>query len=190
MKTIKILITGVGGQGTLLASRILGGLAGALNCDVKVSEVHGMSQRGGSVVTYVSLGDKVASPLIEQGEADFLLSFEQLEAVRYLHMVKPGGTVVMNTQKIAPMPVITGAAEYPEGLTDRLEQAGLKVIAVDALALALQAGNARAVNTALIGALAKQMELDEETVLNVLGSVVPAKSVEVNKAAFRLGYAL
>jgi len=188
METIKILITGVGGQGTLLASRVLGGLANALNCDVKVSEVHGMAQRGGSVVTYVTLGDKVASPLIEQGEADFLLAFEQLEAVRYMNMVRPGGTVVVNTQTIAPMPVITGAAEYPAGLMDTLTEAGLKVVAVDALALALKAGNARAVNTALMGALARQMNMPEEMMLDTLSRIVPAKTIEVNRAAFRLGY--
>lgn len=188
MKTIRILITGVGGQGTLLASRVLGGLAGELGCDVKVSEVHGMAQRGGSVVTYVCLGDHVASPLIEQGEADFLLAFEQLEAVRYMHMVRPGGTVVVNTQTIAPMPVITGAAAYPEGLLDTLQEAGLKVVAVDALRLAEQAGNARTVNTALMGALARQMEVPQEVMLRTLARIVPEKTVEVNQAAFCLGY--
>jgi indolepyruvate ferredoxin oxidoreductase beta subunit len=188
MKTIRILITGVGGQGTLLASRVLGALADALHCDVKVSEVHGMAQRGGSVVTYVCLGDRVASPLIEQGEADFLLAFEQLEAVRYMHMVRPGGTVVVNTQKISPMPVIIGAAAYPEGLLDKLREAGLKVVALDALALAQKAGNVRAVNTALMGALAREMGLEEQTGMDTLAKIVPAKTVEVNKKAFKLGY--
>ncbi len=188
MKKTRILITGVGGQGTLLASKILGGLASELNCDVKVSEVHGMSQRGGSVVTYVSLGDKVFSPLIEEGEADFLLSFEQLEAVRYMHMVRPGGTVIVNTQKIAPMPVITRAASYPDGLIESLKDAGYHVIAIDALSLALNAGSAKAVNTVLIGVLARQMQMEEETVLRTLVSIVPPKTVEVNRKAFQLGY--
>ena len=188
MKTISILITGVGGQGTLLASRILGGLAGVLHCDAKVSEVHGMAQRGGSVVTYVRLGDKVASPLIEQGEADFLLAFEQLEAVRYMHMVKPQGTVVVNTQKIAPMPVITGSVAYPDELLEKMRTAGLKVVAVDALELAREAGNVRAVNTALMGALAREMNLEEQMVLDTLAHIVPAKTVAVNEKAFRLGF--
>ena len=188
MQTIRILITGVGGQGTLLASRVLGGLASTLQCDVKVSEVHGMAQRGGSVVTYVCLGDKVASPLIEQGEADFLLAFEKLEAVRYMHMVRPGGTVVVNTQQISPMPVIIGAAQYPEGLLEALREAGLNVVALDALALAHEAGNARAVNTALMGALAREMGLDEKAALEVLTKIVPQKTIEVNTRAFQLGY--
>jgi len=188
MKTQSILITGVGGQGTLLASRILGAFANVLNCDVKLSEVHGMAQRGGSVVTYVRLGEKVASPLIEVGGADFLLAFEQMEAVRYLPMVRKGGTVVVNTQKILPMPVVTGKAAYPDDLLQKIEEAGLKLVAVDALTLAQEAGNAKATNTALIGALAREMNMAKEQALEALRFTVPPKTVAVNEKAFLLGY--
>ena len=135
-----VMIVGVGGQGTLLASRLLGAAMTAKGFDVKVSEVHGMSQRGGSVVTYVRYGEKVYSPIIEEGEADIILAFEQLEAARYLPYLKKGGAVVVNTQKMDPMPVVTGAAQYPEGVLDAIAAKGVQVLAVDALSLAEQAG--------------------------------------------------
>ena len=122
-KRMRVYFTGVGGQGTLLASRVLGSLALAAGCDIKVSEVHGMSQRGGSVTTYVRLDkDKVYAPLVEQQGADYVLAFEELEALRALPYVKPGGTMILNTQHILPMPVISGAAEYPESILDTLRQ--------------------------------------------------------------------
>ena len=142
MNTKSIMIVGVGGQGTLLASRLLGSVLVGQGYDVKVSEVHGMSQRGGSVVTYVKYGDAVYSPIVEQGEADIILAFEQLEAARWLPYLKENGTILVNTQKMDPMPVVTGAAEYPDGVLEALEAAGVKLNAVDALALAVEAGSA------------------------------------------------
>ena len=183
-----IMIVGVGGQGTLLASRILG--SALLDCgyDVKVSEVHGMSQRGGSVVTYVRWGDQVASPIIEKGEADIILAFEQLEAARWLEYLKPDGKVIVNTQQIDTMPVVMGAAEYPEGVIDALKASGAAVQAIDALPLAVEAGTAKAVNVILIGAMAKSMELDKEIWIKALKESVPSKFLELNLKAFEMGY--
>ena len=154
METKSIMIVGVGGQGSLLASRLLGDVLLAQGYDVKVSEVHGMSQRGGSVVTYVKYGDKVYSPVIEKGEADAVISFELLEAARCLPYLKKGGHLITSTQQIDPMPVITGAAEYPEDLVGKLRAAGADLVAVDALSLAEQAGTAKASNVVLMGVLA------------------------------------
>ena len=186
--TMNILIVGVGGQGTLLASRILGDAMMHQGYDVKVSEVHGMSQRGGSVVTYVRWGDKVASPVIETGEADILLAFEQLEAARFLPYVKEGGAVVTSTQKIDPMPVVTGQMEYPQGLLEAIEAKGEKVLAVDALGLAEEAGSQKAVNVVLIGAMAKRLGGEKTDWLAALERCVPPKFLEMNQKAFELGY--
>ncbi len=183
-----VMIVGVGGQGTLLASRLLGAAMTAKGFDVKVSEVHGMSQRGGSVVTYVRYGEKVYSPIIEEGEADIILAFEQLEAARYLPYLKKGGTVVVNTQKMDPMPVVTGAAKYPEGVLDAIAAKGVKVLALDALSLAEQAGSVKAVNVVLIGAMAKSLGQEPETWLNAIEETVPAKFLEMNRKAFQLGF--
>ena len=183
-----VMIVGVGGQGTLLASRLLGAAMVAEGYDVKVSEVHGMSQRGGSVVTYVRYGEKVYSPIIEEGEADIILAFEQLEAARYLPYLKKGGTVVVNTQKMDPMPVVTGAAKYPEGVLDAIAAKGVKVLALDALSLAEQAGSVKAVNVVLIGAMAKSLGQEPETWLNAIEETVPAKFLEMNRKAFQLGF--
>ncbi|OQB15756.1 MAG: indolepyruvate oxidoreductase subunit beta [Firmicutes bacterium ADurb.Bin193] len=183
-----IMIVGVGGQGTLLASRILGDVATQLGCDVKVSEVHGMSQRGGSVVTYVKYGDKVYSPVIAEGEADIILAFEQLEAYRYLRYLKKGGMMLINSQKINPMPVITGAAEYPQDIIDKIKNTSAEIIPIDALSLAIEAGNAKAVNVVLIGLLASRTEIDKGIWESALVSCVPPKFLEVNKKAFEIGY--
>lgn len=189
MSNVKsILIVGVGGQGTLLASRLLGRAMMDEGFDVKVSEVHGMSQRGGSVETYVRYGDKVYSPLISAGEADVLLAFEQLEAARFLPYLKKGGTVVVNTQKMDPMPVVAGTAQYPEGLIDSMRAQGANVLAVDALSLAEQAGSAKAVNVVLIGALARRLEVEKEVWLRTIEKTVPPKFIELNQKAFELGY--
>lgn len=190
MREVKsVIIVGVGGQGTLLASRILGDAMLHQGFDVKVSEVHGMSQRGGSVITYVRYGEQVASPVIEAGEADVILAFEQLEAARYLPYLKKGGTVVTSTQRIDPMPVITGAQTYPEGLVEAIRAQGVQVLAVDALALAEDAGTVKAVNVVLIGAMAAQMEIPREIWLEAVDSCVPEKFRELNRKAFDLGYA-
>jgi len=183
-----VMIVGVGGQGTLLASRVLGCVMLDAGYDVKVSEVHGMSQRGGSVVTYVRWGDKVESPVINEGEADVLLAFEQLEAARFLPYLKKGGVVVTNTQKIDPMPVITGAAVYPDGLLEKIEEKGVQLTALDALALAKEAGSQKAVNVVLIGAMASSLDIPEESWLAAIEKTVPAKFLEMNKRAFALGF--
>ena len=187
MKTKNIMIVGVGGQGSLLASKLLGRMLLQKGYDIKVSEVHGMSQRGGSVVTYVRFGDKVYSPVIDKGEADFIVSFELLEAARWTEYLKPGGKIVVNTQQISPMPVITGAAEYPQGLAEQMKAAGLSVDAIDALALAQQAGSAKAVNIVLMGHLSRYFDFTEEEWLETIEKCVPAKFLELNKTAFRLG---
>jgi len=187
MKTKNIMIVGVGGQGSLLASKLLGRLLLTKGYDIKVSEVHGMSQRGGSVVTYVRYGDKVYSPIIDKGEADFIVSFELLEAARWTEYLKPGGKIITNTQQINPMPVITGAAQYPAELVEKMQAAGLDVDAIDALKLATEAGSAKAVNIVLMGRLAKWFEFTEEEWLTAIEQSVPAKFLEMNKKAFALG---
>ena len=183
-----VMIVGVGGQGTLLASRLLGAAMTAKGFDVKVSEVHGMSQRGGSVVTYVRYGEKVYSPIIEEGEADIVLAFEQLEAARYLPYLKKGGAVVVNTQKMDPMPVVTGSTTYPEGLLEDMEKKGARVLALDALSLAEEAGSAKAVNVVLIGAMAKSLGQEQAVWLKAIEETVPAKFLEMNRKAFALGW--
>lgn len=186
--TENIMIVGVGGQGTLLASRVLGALYTAMGEDVKISEVHGMSQRGGSVVTYVRHGDEPASPIICDGEADIVLAFEQLEALRFVGSLKKGGRIIVNTQKIMPMPVVTGAAAYPDNIIEKLEATGARVTAVDALSIAEAAGSAKAVNIALIGVMAKITGADKALLLETLEKTVPPKFLELNKKAFELGY--
>ncbi|MBQ7688474.1 MAG: indolepyruvate oxidoreductase subunit beta [Clostridia bacterium] len=187
METRSIMIVGVGGQGTLLASRILGNVLLRQGFDVKVSEVHGMSQRGGSVVTYVRYGEKVCAPIVDKGGADTVLAFELLEAKRALPYLKPGGRMLVNTQQIDPMPVIMGNAAYPAGITDELKEKS-ELTAVDALSLARQAGNQKAVNVVLIGLLAKTTDIPFDVWTDVLAETVPAKFLEVNKQAFSLGY--
>ena len=188
METKNIMIVGVGGQGTLLASKLLGRLLLTRNYDIKVSEVHGMSQRGGSVVTYVRYGDKVYSPIIDRGEADFILSFELLEAARAAEYLRPGGTIITNTQEINPMPVITGAMAYPEDLLGKLAVLGLNVDAMDALTLAQEAGSTKAVNLVLLGRLSKYFsDFSEEEWMQAIEQSVPAKFLEMNKKAFHLG---
>ena len=184
-----IMIVGVGGQGTLLASRILGNVVISEGYDVKVSEVHGMSQRGGSVVTYVKYGDKVYSPIIDRGGADIVLAFEMLEAYRALPYLKKGGRMIANTQKIDPMPVITGKMEYPKDIEKKLSEK-VDLITADALSLAERAGNIKAVNVVLIGLLAKSSEIPYEKWVKAIETTVPPKFLEVNKKAFDLGYNL
>ena len=185
-----IMIVGVGGQGSLLASRILGNTALKLNFDVKVSEVHGMSKRGGSVVTCVRYGEKIYSPVICRGEADIIIAFEQLEALRWLNYLKKGGTVITSTQKINPMPVITGAAEYPENIIEKIADNGVKIFAVDAFERAKSAGNEKGANVVMIGALAKLMsgEVSKEIFVEALRDSMSEKLFAVNLAAFEKGY--
>ena len=187
MKTKNIMIVGVGGQGTLLASKLLGRLLLTKGYDVKVSEVHGMSQRGGSVVTYVRYGEKVYSPVVDKGEADFIISFEMLEAARWVEYLKKGGTIVTNTQQINPMPVITGAAEYPENLSTKIAAKGINIEAFDALCLAEEAGTSKAVNLVLLGRISKYFDFTDEEWMDAIQKSVPAKFLELNKKAFSLG---
>ena len=182
-----IMIVGVGGQGALLASKTLVLVLLDAGYDVKVSEVHGMSQRGGSVVTYVRYGDKVYSPIVDKGEADFIVSFELLEAARYTEYLRKGGQVVVNTQKIDPMPVITGAAEYPADLEGTMKAAGLNVDALDCLTLAEQAGTSKAVNIVLMGRLSRYMDFPESAWLSAIEKLVKPQFLEINKKAFMLG---
>ncbi len=186
-ETKKIMIVGVGGQGTLLASRVLGHAVIDMGYDVKVSEVHGMSQRGGSVVTYVKFGEKVHSPIIDKGEADIILAFELLEAYRALPYLKKGGRLIVNDQAINPMPVITGAAAYPEKILEKLADKA-NITAVQALALATEAGSIKAVNVVLIGLLAKSTDIPYEVWKKAVSETVPPKFLEVNLKAFDLGY--
>lgn len=189
METKNIMIVGVGGQGTLLASKLLGRMLLGKGFDVKVSEVHGMSQRGGSVVTYVRWGERVYSPIIDKGQADVILSFELLEAARWLEYLKPGGRIITNTQQINPMPVITGAAKYPENLAEKIRAAGVDLDALDALSLAEQAGSSKAVNIVLMGRLSKWFDFTEDEWLAAIEQSVPPKFLEMNKKAFALGRA-
>lgn len=188
METKSIMIVGVGGQGTLLASRILGATLISNGFDVKVSEVHGMSQRGGSVVTYVKYGSKVNSPIVNEGEADLILAFEQLEAARWLQYLKKDGTLIINTQKIDPMSVIIGNSVYPDGVLDAINKAGAKTTNLDALSLAVSAGSAKAVNVVLIGVMASHMDLNRDVWINAIKNTVPEKFLEMNLKAFDLGY--
>ena len=188
MKTVSVMIVGVGGQGSLLASKLLGRLLCDEGYDVKVSEVHGMSQRGGSVVTYVRFGDKVYSPVITEGEADYIVSFEKLEAARYAACLKEGGTVIVNTQEIAPMPVIVGATAYPSDILGEMTAKGMRVDAMDALSLAEQAGSSKAVNIVLMGRLAKYFDIPKDKWIAAIEKSVAEKFVEMNKKAFELGY--
>ena len=189
MATKNIMIVGVGGQGSLLASKLLGWLLLNEGYDVKVSEVHGMSQRGGSVVTYVRFGEKVYSPIIDKGEADLIVSFEKLEAARYLNYLKPDGTVVVNTQQIDPMPVVIGAAEYPEDIIETLGK-DHKVYTVNATEEAKKIGNPRVFNLIVLGVAAQHMDFTKEQWYEVIEKTVPPKTIEINKKAFDVGYHL
>lgn len=188
METKSIMIVGVGGQGTLLASRLLGAALLSENYDVKVSEVHGMSQRGGSVVTYVKYGEEVFSPIVREGQADFILAFEQLEAARWLPFLKKGGTMIANSQKIDPMPVVIGNAQYPDGVLEAIRATGADLVEADALSLAVEAGSPKAVNVVLIGVMASRMDLPYAVWEKAIRVTVPEKFLEMNLRAFKLGF--
>ena len=185
MQTINIMIVGVGGQGTLLTSRVLGKIALTGGYDVKLSEVHGMAQRGGSVVTFVRYGESVAEPIVEEGQADILIAFERLEALRYAHFLKKGGAIIVNDTRIDPMPVVIGAAEYPEHILEELSKK-YNVLAVDATAEALKLGNARVFNTIILGVAAQHMHFSKEEWLQVIADTVPPKTIDINQKHFSL----
>ena len=183
------MIVGVGGQGTLLTSRVLGGIITAAGYDVKLSEVHGMAQRGGSVVTFVRYGDKVYEPIVEEGKADVLIAFERLEALRYAHFLKKDGVLIVNDRRIDPMTVVTGAMTYPENIIENLEKK-YKVIKVNAMDEAKKLGNTRVFNTIIVGVAAKHMDFKKQEWLDVIEKTVPQKTIDINKAAFEVGYNL
>ena len=183
------MIVGVGGQGTLLTSRILGGIITKAGYDVKLSEVHGMAQRGGSVVTFVRYGDAVAEPIVEEGQADVLIAFERLEALRYAHFLKKDGVIIVNDQRIDPITVVTGAAQYPENIIENLKK-DYNVVDVDAMEEAKKLGNSKVFNTIIVGVAAKRMDFEKSQWLEVIEATVPPKTVEINKAAFGAGYAM
>ena len=185
--SINIMIVGVGGQGSLLASKLLGKIFLENGFDVKVSEVHGMSQRGGSVLTYVRVGEKVYSPIIDEGEADYVISFEILEAARAAKFLKKDGKIISNLQEINPMPVVAGKAEYPVSLAEKMKDLGIDIDAFDALQMAEEAGSSKAVNLVLMGRLSKHFGFSEEEWIETIEKSVPAKFLEMNKKAFRLG---
>ena len=186
--TTNVMIVGVGGQGSLLASKLLGQVLLDKGVQVKVSEVHGMSQRGGSVVTYVRFGDEVNSPIIDKGQADYIISFEKLEAARYMENLKLGGTVIVSDQQIDPMPVVTGAASYPENLAQKMKDAGANVDCFDALSLALKAGSAKSANIVLMGRFSTYCkDISKEEGLAALERCVKPQFLEMNKKAFDLG---
>ncbi|MEE1517792.1 MAG: indolepyruvate oxidoreductase subunit beta [Lachnospiraceae bacterium] len=187
METKNIMIVGVGGQGTLLTSRILGGIAMQAGYDVKLSEVHGMAQRGGSVVTFVRYGESVAEPIVEEGCADVIIAFERLEAKRYAHFLKKDGVMIINDQRIDPITVVTGAATYPEGIIEELQQKN-KVFTVNAMEEAKKLGNSKVFNIIVLGIAAKHMDYTKEQWLNVIENTVPPKTIEINKKAFEVGY--
>lgn len=187
MKTKNIMIVGVGGQGTLLTSRILGGLTLKAGYDVKLSEVHGMAQRGGSVVTFVRYGDKVYEPIVEEGQADVIIAFERLEAVRYAHFLRDGGAMIVNNQRIDPMPVVIGAAKYPENIIEDLEKK-YRVYKIDAMSEAKKLGNSKVFNIIVLGIAAQHMDFTEEDWLTVIEDTVPKKTIDINKKAFTVGY--
>ena len=189
MTSKNIMIVGVGGQGTLLTSRILGKLAINAGYDVKLSEVHGMAQRGGSVVTFVRYGDKVNEPSVEEGQADVLIAFERLEALRYLHFLKKDGVVIVNDWRIDPITVVTGVAAYPEDVIETLKEKR-RAIVVEATAESKKLGAPKAFNIIVLGAAARHMGFEKEDWLRVIETTVPPKTIEVNKQAFEIGYAL
>ncbi|NLI11445.1 indolepyruvate oxidoreductase subunit beta [Pelotomaculum propionicicum] len=188
LKPVDILMVGVGGQGTILASRILAVAAQEAGYDIKVSEIHGMAQRGGSVVTQVRLGEKVYAPLIPAGGADVLLAFEKLEGLRLLASLKPGGTIIINEQEIPPVPVLTGAAEYPQNILEYIRSKAPGMMSVDAHSIAKECGNAKAANVVLLGVIARSLPIGREIWEKALSRRVPSKLLEVNKAAFAAGY--
>lgn len=185
--TKNIMIVGVGGQGTLLTSRILGGIMVKGGYDVKLSEVHGMSQRGGSVVTYVRYGEKVAEPIVEEGQADVLIAFERLEALRYAHFLKPDGALIVNDHRMDPITVVTGAAQYPENIIENLSK-NYKVYSINAAEEALKLGNSRVFNNVVLGLAAQHMDFTKEEWLEVIADTVPPKTIEINQKAFLIGY--
>jgi len=186
-QTTNILIVGVGGQGTLLTSRIIAQVAVQMGYDVKVSEVHGMAQRGGSVVTQVRYGEKIYSPIIKRGDADVILAFEKIEAARWLDYLKPDGLVIINNERVNPLPVMSGKAKYPDNIHEKVAALVKKTIVVDATDIAVKCGNIKAANVVLVGMLSQVLGLPDAEVEKAIRAIVPAKALDVNLAAFQYG---
>ena len=187
METKNIMIVGVGGQGTLLTSRIIGKTALENGYDVKISEVHGMAQRGGSVVTFVRYGKKVCEPIVEEGCADIIISFERLEAMRYFHFLNKGGKLIINDCRIDPMTVVIGASQYPENIIENLSSK-VDVSSIDGGKIAKELGNSKVLNSVVLGLAAKHIGFNKEDWIKVLQETVPPKTIELNTKAFLLGY--
>lgn len=187
MQNLNVMVVGVGGQGTLLTSRIIGKTALNAGYDVKLSEVHGMAQRGGSVVTFVRFGEKVYEPVVEEGYVDILISFERLEALRYAHFLKKDGKIIVNDARIDPMTVVVGAKEYPENIIEDLKKEH-EVFSIDGMTIAKELGNSKVLNSVVLGLSAKHIGFNKEEWLKVIELTVPPKTVELNKKAFLLGY--
>ncbi|HHU89911.1 MAG TPA: indolepyruvate oxidoreductase subunit beta [Clostridiaceae bacterium] len=186
VKVKSILIVGVGGQGTLLASKILTQGLMETGYDVKMSEIHGMSQRGGSVSAHIRYGERVYSPVISEGEADILLSFEEMEAYRWLNYLKPGGKAIINNYRLPSAPILTGQTDYPEGLIEEMAK-NVDVIMVNAMDIALGLSFAKSMNIVLLGALIKIAELNNINWENIIRRIVPEKYLEGNLRAFEAG---
>lgn len=189
-KTTNILIVGVGGQGTLLTSRIIAQVAVQMGYDVKVSEIHGMAQRGGSVVSQVRYGSKIYSPIISKGDADIILAFEKIESARWLDYLKPDGMVIINNERVNPLPVLSGKTKYPDDIHEKVSGLLKNTVTVDATDIATSCGNYRAANVVLVGMLSQAIGLPPEEVENAIRAIVPAKALEVNLTAFKKGYKL
>lgn len=187
---LDILIVGVGGQGTLLASRVLGEIASLSKLECKLNEIHGMSQRGGSVVTHVRIGKSVDSPTIANGQADYIIAFEKLEAIRWSHFLSPKGTIIVSNQEILPMPVIAGKEKYPEDILDRLQGFCNRVIDIDALNIAKSLNNPRAVNIILLGVFCALEKIDVSLGLEAMLKFVKPQFHDSNTLAFKEGYQL
>lgn len=188
--TKNILIVGVGGQGTLLTSRILARVAINLGYDVKATEVHGMAQRGGSVVSEVRYGEKIYSPVIKKGDADVILAFEKLEAARWIPYLKPGGKVIINDERVDPLPVMTGKAQYPDDIAEHIASLIPDTTILDATNIAVQCGSAKAANVVLVGILAGGLGLLEQEVEKAVREMVPAKALDINIKAYHKGLEL
>ena len=187
MEKMNIMVVGVGGQGTLLTSRIIGKTALNEGFDVKLSEVHGMAQRGGSVVTFVRFGENVAEPVVEEGEADILVAFERLEALRYAHYLKKDGVIIVNDTRIDPMTVVIGASEYPENIIETLKEKHT-VYSIDGGSVAKELGNSKVLNSVVLGLAAKYIGFSKEEWISVIEKTVPQKTIEINEQAFMKGY--
>ena len=182
-----IILAGVGGQGILTIATIIGHAAATAGVNLKQAEVHGMSQRGGSVVTFVRFGDKVNEPVVEEGQADVIIAFERLEALRYSHFLKKDGVLVVNDCRIDPMTVVIGAKTYPENILEGLKETH-KVYSIDGMEIAKSLGNSKVLNSVVLGFAAKHIGFDENDWLEIIEKTVPAKTIDINKEAFARGY--